>query len=119
MRRRSRHATVAVAIAAGVVALVVVGRVERRHWVATQERGMARIQALVGRLDSPTLSGYRVLPAFDCLVYRRGSRFASTTEAASLRRSTAGGRRVASTASAPSRRRPGSASTGPRSTGCS
>ena len=73
MRRRSRHATVAVAIAAGVVALVVVGRVERGHWVATQERGMARIQALVGRLDSPTLSGYRVLPAFDCLVYRRGS----------------------------------------------
>ena len=33
---------------------------------------MERVRALIGPLDSPTLSGYRVLPGFDCLVYRRG-----------------------------------------------
>src|SRR2546422_6161021 len=73
-RRTGRRAALAaLAVAVALVGVAVVGRVERRHWVTTQVRGMARIQALVGRLDSPTLSGYRVLPAFDCLVYRRGS----------------------------------------------
>jgi hypothetical protein len=34
---------------------------------------MERVRALIGPLDSPTLSGYRHQPGFDCLVYRRGS----------------------------------------------
>jgi hypothetical protein len=34
---------------------------------------MERVRALIGPLDSPTLSGYRRLPGFDCLVYRRGA----------------------------------------------
>jgi hypothetical protein len=29
--------------------------------------------ALIGPLDSASLSGYRELPVFDCLVYRRGA----------------------------------------------
>ena len=33
---------------------------------------MERVRALIGPLDSPTLSGFRVLPGLDCLVYRRG-----------------------------------------------
>jgi len=34
---------------------------------------MRRIAQLVGRLDSPSLSGYRLLPGMDCLTYRRGA----------------------------------------------
>ena len=34
---------------------------------------MRRIEQLVGRLDSPFLSGYRMLPTMDCLTYRRGA----------------------------------------------
>lgn len=33
---------------------------------------MEATRALVGPLDSPTLSGYRILLDFECLVYRRG-----------------------------------------------
>ena len=69
-RRGALAAAVAILVLTG---LVVLGRWERRREIDEQLRGMAAIQALVGRLDSPTLSGYRVLPGFDCLVYRRGS----------------------------------------------
>jgi hypothetical protein len=34
---------------------------------------MRRVEALIGPLDNRTLSGYRVLPGYDCLVYRRGT----------------------------------------------
>lgn len=61
---------------AGVVViaaiLVVVGRHERSNWVRAQLQGMNRVQRLVGPLGGPSLSGFRVLPQFDCLVYRRG-----------------------------------------------
>jgi hypothetical protein len=33
---------------------------------------MERVRSLIGPLDQPALTGYRVQPAFDCLVYRRG-----------------------------------------------
>jgi hypothetical protein len=66
----------AVALAGGVavvvVVLVAVGRWERQRWIDEQVRGMRHVQALVGPLDQPRLYGYRVLPQFDCLVYRRG-----------------------------------------------
>lgn len=55
------------------VAMTLVGRWERERWIDTQVRGMQRIERIVGPLDQPALSGYRVLPAFDCLVYRRGT----------------------------------------------
>lgn len=57
-----------------VVALVLVfvGRSERDHWADQQLAGLAKIRAAVGPLDQPRLSGYRVNPVFDCLLYRRG-----------------------------------------------
>lgn len=41
--------------------------------MSSQIRGMKRIRAAIGPLDSPSLKGYRVLPGFDCLVYQRGT----------------------------------------------
>src|SRR5262249_11909479 len=51
---------------------VVLGRWERSRWVHSQVKGMEQIRAEIGPLDSRSLIGYRVLPGFDCLVYRRG-----------------------------------------------
>src|SRR5690348_1961312 len=60
-----------------LVGLVVLGRWERQRQVDSQIRGMDRIRALVGPLDQPSLSAYRVLPGFDCLLYdRRGNPYA-------------------------------------------
>ena len=53
--------------------LVPVGRWERARAARDEIAGMRRTLALVGPLDSPSLSGYRVLPEFNCLTYRRGS----------------------------------------------
>jgi hypothetical protein len=53
-------------------AVVALGRWERNRWVLSQVAGMERVRAAVGPLDSKSLVGYRVLPGFDCLVYRRG-----------------------------------------------
>jgi len=71
---RSRTRLVA-ALSIGVIvlaALVAVGRWERGRWVRSQVHGMERVRAAIGPLDSANLIGYRVLPGFDCLVYRRG-----------------------------------------------
>ena len=62
-----------IAVAAVVlVAATALGRFERRRWIDAQVRGMERVQRLVGPLDQRALSGYRLQPGFDCLVYRRG-----------------------------------------------
>ena len=55
-----------------LAALVGVGRWERSRNARDQLRGMERVRALVGPLDSRSLSGYRVQAGFDCLVYRSG-----------------------------------------------
>ena len=69
----SRRACVLIAVGVVVLAaLVPVGRWEGSRNARGQVRGMERVRALIGPLDSSTLSGYRVLPGFDCLVYRRG-----------------------------------------------
>ncbi len=68
-RRALLAAAAAVVLLAGLVAL---GRWERQRQIDRQVRGMASIQALVGPLDASSLSGFRALPAFDCLTYRRG-----------------------------------------------
>ncbi|MGH2972494.1 MAG: hypothetical protein ACRDLE_10305 [Gaiellaceae bacterium] len=65
------RAAVLVAIALAIVAGV--GRWERNSEVAAQIKGMRNVRALVGPLDQHALTGYRVQPGFDCLVYRRGS----------------------------------------------
>lgn len=71
MRRRW---LIGVALAIVVLGLLVpVGRWERARAAREETAGMRRTLALVGRLDSRSLSGYRVLPGFDCLTYRRGT----------------------------------------------
>jgi hypothetical protein len=67
-----RRLLVAAAVVA-VVALALVGRWEQGRWVDAQLRGMERVVHLVGPLDQRSLVGFRVLPQFDCLVYRRGA----------------------------------------------
>ena len=69
---RARPALAVAVAAAALLALVPVGRWEARRHVDAEISGMRETLALIGPLDSPTLSGYRVLPDFDCLVYRRG-----------------------------------------------
>jgi hypothetical protein len=61
--------------AAGLIvlaALVPVGHWEGTRHAEAEVRGMTATRALIGPLDSASLSGYRVLSDFDCLVYRRG-----------------------------------------------
>ncbi len=67
--RRAALAAVAILVLA---VLVGAGRWERSREIDSQAAGMRKVAALIGPLDNGTLSGYRVLPAFDCLVYRRG-----------------------------------------------
>jgi hypothetical protein len=69
--RRTSVLAAAVVVALGV--LVPVGRWERSRAARDESAGMRRTLALVGRLDSRSLTGYRVLPGFDCLTYRRGT----------------------------------------------
>lgn len=74
---RGRAAAAAVLGAVVLAALVALGRWEAEQRVEAEVEGMARTLAAVGALDSPSLTGYRVLHAFDCVVYRRGeTRFA-------------------------------------------
>ena len=75
---RSRPAEGRVALAAALVVAAaagaaVLGRSEKSSWVDAQVRGQERIVRVVGPLDQRSLTGYRVLPQFDCLVYRRGA----------------------------------------------
>jgi len=70
-RRAWWVAVAALAVAAAAAAVALGGRSERSSWVAGQVRGIGRVRQLVGPLDSRSLIGYRVLPAFDCLVYER------------------------------------------------
>jgi hypothetical protein len=73
---RARPRRLAVAIAAGALllaALVPLGRWEGERHARAEVRGMARTLALIRTLEPPALSGYRVQPDFDCLVYRQGA----------------------------------------------
>jgi hypothetical protein len=68
-----RWLLVAAAVAlAAIVVVAALGRWERRRYVDRELRGLERVARLVGPLDQRSLVGYRVLPQFDCLVYRRG-----------------------------------------------
>jgi hypothetical protein len=61
------------AVLAALAGLAVLGRWEKHRWVRAQVRGQERVVRLVGSLDQRSLIGFRVLPQFDCLVYRRGA----------------------------------------------
>lgn len=69
---RRRLAVGLAALAVVLVALIPLGRWERGHAAREENAGMRGTLALVGRVDSASLSGFRVFPAFDCLTYRRG-----------------------------------------------
>jgi hypothetical protein len=68
-----RLAAVVGGVLVGLAVLVLVARWEGRRHDRAEVRGMAVTRALIGPLDSPQLSGYRILPGLDCLVYRRGA----------------------------------------------
>jgi hypothetical protein len=70
-RRRSPLALLVVLALLG--AFVAIGRWERSRQVHREVDGFRIVQHLIGPIDSPSLSGFRVFPAFDCLTYRRGS----------------------------------------------
>ena len=53
-------------------ALVSVGRLEESHHARAEVKGMRGVLQEIGRLDSPSLSAYRRMSDFDCLLYRRG-----------------------------------------------
>ncbi len=72
MPRRKRVLAIAVVGVLVLAALVAVGRWERGRWVHSQVEGMKRVRVAIGPLESKSLDGYRMLPGFDCLVYRRG-----------------------------------------------
>ena len=69
-RARSLVAASLVAILAGLVAT---GRWEASREAQREMAGFRIVQRLVGPLDSPSLSGFRVMAGFNCLTYRRGS----------------------------------------------
>ena len=69
-RTRSGLTLVVVAIAALLVGL---GRWEHRREVRREASGFRIVESLIGRLDGPSLSGFRRLPGFDCLTYRRAA----------------------------------------------
>ena len=73
MSWRTRSAAIAGVVVVAAAALVAVGRWEGSHEAAREVRGFHIVQRLIGPLDSPSLSGFRVLPGFDCLTYRRGT----------------------------------------------
>jgi hypothetical protein len=56
-----------------VAVLVPLGRWERGRAAREETAGMRRTLAVVGPLDSSTLSGFRVFSSFDCLTYRRAT----------------------------------------------
>lgn len=61
--------TLAALVLAG--ALVALGRWERAHRADDQNAGMRSVLADVGPLASPSLSAFRYLATFQCLLYRR------------------------------------------------
>jgi hypothetical protein len=69
---RRRLAAGAVGALALAALLVAVGRWERDHRADEEVVGMRRVLAAVGPLDSPSLSAFRYLTDFQCLLYRRG-----------------------------------------------
>ena len=73
MRWRRRSAVVAIAVLVVAAGLVAVGRWEARREANREMNGFRIVERLVGPLGSKSLSGFRVLPGFDCLTYRRGA----------------------------------------------
>ena len=71
--RAGKAAAIVVAVVVVAAVLVALGRWERGREGSRESNGFRVVQRLIGPLDSPSLSGFRVFPAFDCLTYRRGT----------------------------------------------
>ena len=69
---RGRLVVIVVASLAVLLALVPIGRWERSQRADEEVRGMERVLAAVGPLESDSLKGFRYLENFQCLLYRRG-----------------------------------------------
>jgi hypothetical protein len=69
-----RVAGVILAAVVAAVALVGVARWERNRHADQENDGIERVYEAVGRLDAPTLQGFRFLDDFQCLIYRAGGR---------------------------------------------
>ena len=69
--KRTTLIAVFAAVLLALGALVLVGHSEGRRHAREENRGIARIRALVGPLDSRSLDRYRLLPEFSCLLYNR------------------------------------------------
>jgi hypothetical protein len=68
---RRAVATIAASALVVALALVLVGRWEAGRRADEENAGMRRVLAAVGELDSPTLSAFRMLGDFQCLLYGR------------------------------------------------
>ena len=68
---RRRLAVGGLAVIAVALLLVAIGRWERQRRADEQIDGMRGVLTAVGDLDSPSLSAFRVLSGFQCLLYRR------------------------------------------------
>jgi hypothetical protein len=77
MSRPVRLSLGAAAIVVFLAILVAIGRWEGHRHADSENRGIARIRRAVGPIDSRSLSAFRLLPSFSCLLYTRGGdRFA-------------------------------------------
>jgi hypothetical protein len=75
--RRSTAAVAVLAVVTAAAVLVAIGRWEAAHRADVQNAGIRRVLGAVGTLDSPSLSAFRYLKNFQCLLYRRnGNRVA-------------------------------------------
>jgi hypothetical protein len=72
----SRRVVVGGVVAAAIAAVLLVGvaRWERDRHAVQENDGIERVYEAVGRLDAPTLQGFRFLDDFQCLIYRAGGR---------------------------------------------
>jgi hypothetical protein len=68
-----RSLVAAAAVLLGLVVLAAIGRAEAAHRGRVQSRGIARVAAEIGGLDTPALDSYRKFSGdVWCLIYRVG-----------------------------------------------
>ena len=73
MRASVRAAAVVAVALVALALLVLVGRWEGRRHADRENAKILRIREVVGRLDRPRPTGFRILNPFTCLTYRHGS----------------------------------------------
>ena len=69
---RGRLVVAAILVVFVAALLVGIGRWERSSRADEENEGMRSVAAAVGSLDNPSLSAFRYLEKFQCLLYERG-----------------------------------------------